>query len=416
MLLLRWTIRAALIVAVLASAVLGTVRTGRAQTREATPVPSATRTGTPTQTLTPSITPTPRPVTPTRTPSITRTPTITRTPSPTRTNLTPPTAGPSPTPSPTRSATPLPTPTRDETPTPIPTATLVPGPDTYTVLRGDTLASIAAKFGVRLGDLLTVNNLTIESQIFPGQILRIPPRPPTPTFPPLTVPAGYTTYIVQVNDQLLLIARRFRVTVPALRTANNLSSDTIYPGQVLLIPPPNTPTVTRTPYPPNATLYVVQAGDQLLRIARKYGLSLTQLRSANGLTSDTIRPGQVLFIPTRQPSSTPRPPTATPTGVYVPYVVKPGDRLQRIAVWYGVTMSSIRAANGLSGDTIRVGQTLTIPNPTRYPLRYVVQPSDNLTRIAARFETTVEALQIANAMGDSTTIYEGLILIVPAKP
>lgn len=316
--------------------------------------------------------------------------------------------------------TPTKTPTLTATPRgtrpPTHTATLVPGPDTYTVQAGDSLAKIAEKFGVRLFDLVTVNNLTLESPVFVGQILRIPPRPPTATAPPLTVPPGYTTYRVKEGDTLLPIARQFGVTVSQLRSANNLNSDSIFPGQVLLIPPPNTPTRTRTPLPPGAVTYVVQPGDQLLRIARRFGLTLSQLRSANGLTSDTITPGRVLFIPTPIPTSTPRPPTSTPTGNYVAYVVQPGDRLQRIAVWYGVTVAAIRAANNLSGDTISVGRTLTIPNPTRYPLRYTVGPSDNLTRIAARFETTVEALQIANAMGNNTTIFEGLILIVPAKP
>lgn len=316
----------------------------------------------------------------------------------------------------TPSRTPTATITPRGTRPPTGTATLIPGPDTYTVQAGDSLARIAEKFGVRLFDLVTVNNLTLESPVFVGQILRIPPRPPTATAPPLTVPAGYTTYRVKEGDTLLPIARQFGVTVSQIRSANNLNSDSIFPGQVLLIPPPNTPTRTRTPLPPGAVTYVVQPGDQLLRIARRFGLTLTQLRSANGLTIDTISPGRVLFIPTPLPTSTPRPPTNTPTGNYVGYVVKPGDRLQRIAVWYGVTVSALRAANNLSGDTLSVGRTLTIPNPTRYPLRYTVGPSDNLTRLAARFETTIEALQIANAMGDNTTIFEGLILIVPAKP
>jgi membrane-bound lytic murein transglycosylase D len=129
-----------------------------------------------------------------------------------------------------------------------------------------------------------------------------------------------------------------------------------------------------------------------------------------------VRPGQALFIPTVTPTRSPAPPSATPTGVYAVYVVKAGDRLQRIAVWYGITMTALRTANSLDGDTIRVGQTLTIPNPSRRPLAYTVQPGDNLTRLAARYETTVANLQIANGMGTGDIILAGLTLIIPAKP
>jgi spore germination protein YaaH len=79
-------------------------------------------------------------------------------------------------------------------------------------------------------------------------------------------------------------------------------------------------------------------------------------------------------------------------------------------------MTSIRSANGLSGDVITVGRTLTIPNPTRRPIAYTVQPGDTLVGLAARFETTVEALQISNDMGKGETILAGLNLIIPAKP
>jgi LysM repeat protein len=292
----------------------------------------------------------------------------------------------------------------------------VPGPDTYTVRFGDTLAKIAQKFGITLGALLGVNSLDVDTTIFEGQILRIPTPIATSTPPFGTIPPGYQLYRVQPNDQLLRLARRFGTTTAQLRSANNLSSDTLFVGQWLLIPPPNTPTATRTPFPPGARTYVVQKGDQLLALARLFGITLAELKAANGLTSDIVHPGRVLFIPTPGPTRTKAPPTSTPTGNYVAYVIKRGDRLQRIAVWFGVTMQSLRDANRLTSDVLTVGRTLTIPNPTRRPLQYTVQPGDTLISLAARYETTVEALRISNDMGTGDTILAGLILIIPAKP
>lgn len=242
-----------------------------------------------------------------------------------------------------------------------------------------------------------------------------PTRTATPTRTPTVThtPTPAFTYVVQWGDQLLKIARKFGVTLTALKKANNLTNDTIYVGEILIIPPPS-PTSTPRPTIPPDRAYVVQAGDQLLRIARKFGVTLAALKSANGLTSDVIVPGQVLYIPTPPPSSaTPRA-TATLSGNNVYYTVKTGDTLTRIAAMYGVTTSAIKSANGLTSDVVRLGKTLLIPNPTARPIEYTVLEGDTLTILAARFNTTVTAIKQANRM-TTDAILAGLILIIPSK-
>lgn len=290
-----------------------------------------------------------------------------------------------------------------------PTPTLTPGQGNYVVQYGDTLLSIARRFGITLQALLSANNLTASDTIYAGEILRIPaPTPPTPTKTPTPLPAGSFLYTVQAGDQLLALARRFGVTSSAIKSANRLLSDTLYPGRVLVIP---APIPTATPVP-GAQFYVVQPGDQLLRIARRFGLTLSALKAANGLTSDTIQPGQVLVIPGPTVTPTPsRTPTALPANATL-YVVKAGDRLARIAARYGVTLEAIKTANRLSSDAIYVGQPLAILNPTRHPMEYVVQPGDTVTKLAQRFGVTVEEIKAANGMkGD--TILAGLKMIIP---
>ncbi len=235
----------------------------------------------------------------------------------------------------------------------------------------------------------------------------------TRTTTPSPTPTPMVTYTVKQGDQLLKIARMFGTTVAAIKAINHLPNDTIYVGQILIIPPPS-PTSTPKPTIPPSQAYVVQPGDQLLKIARKFGITLAALKAANGLTSDVIVPGQVLFIPTPPPPTTTPRPTATlaPGNVY--YTVQTGDRLVRIAAMYGVTVEAIQKANNLSSTTIRVGKTLLIISPTRHPVGYTVLRGDSLTSIAKLYETTVDTLKLINRM-QTDTIYAGLVLMVPSK-
>jgi len=185
-----------------------------------------------------------------------------------------------PTPSPTRTATATRFSLPTFTPGPSPTATLTPGSGNYVVQYGDTLSALARRFSVTVLAIKNANLLSSDT-IYAGQVLRIPsPTPPTPTKTKTPLPAGSFTYTVQAGDQLLALARRFGVTTSAIKSTNRLISDTIYPGQVLVIPAP-IPAATLVP---GSQLYVVQPGDQLLRIARRFGIALSALKAANGLT------------------------------------------------------------------------------------------------------------------------------------
>lgn len=247
-------------------------------------------------------------------------------------------------------------------------------------------------------------------------------RTPRPTAAPTftaTLTPGPNQYAVQPGDYLAKIATRFGVSVKRLKEANNLLSDFIYPGQILAIPPRATvvnPTRTTTALPPGARTHVVKEGDQIIKIARTYAVPVNQLMQANGLTSDQLRVGQVLFVPTAAPIATKAPPTAVPAG-WVTYRVQTGDRLQRIAIWYGVTWADIIAANGLDGyGTLQVGQVLAIPNPPRRPVMYTVQEGDTLETLSTRYQISIDFIRIANYNFKGDTLYTGLILIIPMRP
>ena len=90
------------------------------------------------------------------------------------------------------------------------------------------------------------------------------------------------TYTVRYGDSLYLIAKKYGVTVSAIKAANGLQSDVIYPGQVLSIPSSGG----------SSTRYTVRSGDTLYLIAQRYGTTVSAIMSANGLWSSTIYPGQ----------------------------------------------------------------------------------------------------------------------------
>ncbi len=147
---------------------------------------------------------------------------------------------------------------------------------------------------------------------------------PTPSAPtPTPSPAGGITYVVQRGDTLFSIARRFGVTLEQLRQLNGIGSDNlIHVGQRLIIvpgpvtvtpPPPPPPGATSTPLPDGTLVHIVQHGETLFSIARRYGVTVEQLRQLNGIGSDNlIHTGQRLVISTAPNSSTPTP-TAQPT-------------------------------------------------------------------------------------------------------
>lgn len=101
------------------------------------------------------------------------------------------------------------------------------------------------------------------------------------------------TYIVQKGDTLFSIGKKYGTTVEALKMANNLQSDLIYPGLRLFIP--------------QSTVYTVKMGDTLFQVAQKYNTTYKELLRVNGLSSSTIYPGQKLYTPSSGAISPPAP-------------------------------------------------------------------------------------------------------------
>lgn len=153
----------------------------------------------------------------------------------------------------------------------------------YVVKKGDTLYSIAAANNTTVDELKRINNLT-SNILSTGQLLKIPSE---------LLPE--TTYTVKKGDSLYSIATKYNTTVDELKRINNLTSNTLSIGQVLKLPSDKVSDVEKEE---NTISYTVQKGDSLYSIARKYSTTIDKIKDLNNLTTNLLSIGQVLLIPT----------------------------------------------------------------------------------------------------------------------
>ncbi|MFZ8100806.1 LysM peptidoglycan-binding domain-containing protein [Staphylococcus arlettae] len=169
---------------------------------------------------------------------------------------------------------------------------------------------------------------------------------------------GATTYKVQSGDSLWSIANKYNMSVSKLKSLNNITSNVIFPNQVLTVSG-TTSSSSSTTTSSNTTYYTVKSGDSLSSIAVKYGTSYQKIMSLNGLNNYVIYPGQRLKVSGSTSTSTSGS-TSSNTSTTSYYTVKSGDSLSAIAAKYGTTYKKIMELNGLSDYFIYPGQRLKV--------------------------------------------------------
>lgn len=205
----------------------------------------------------------------------------------------------------------------------------------YTVKKGDTLYGIAKQFGISVDELKISNYLT-NNTLRVGQTLVIPKIEESDS-------TYENKYIVKKGDTLYSIAKRYGMTVDEIKQLNHLTSDILSVGQVLNISNNNDSSSDSDP------IYIVKKGDSLYSIARKFGITVDDLMKTNGKTSNLISIGESLVIPLH--SNTHK----------RTYEVQTNDSLWKIAQAYGTSVNAIKKANGLTSDLLSIGQVLVIP-------------------------------------------------------
>ena len=197
----------------------------------------------------------------------------------------------------------------------------------YKVKNGDNLSKIAKEYDTTVSTIMKINNLNTDKLTINQQLL----------LPKTKKTDGKETYTVKKGDTLSQIAYDNKITTSELKKANNLASDLLKIGQVLIIPSKSTGEIN----------YIVQKGDNLYTIANKYDTTVSDIKKLNNLSTNTLQIGQVLKIPGSINYNT--------------YIVKKGDSLWKIANKYGTTVKKLMTANNLSTPTLKIGQSLLIP-------------------------------------------------------
>lgn len=160
-------------------------------------------------------------------------------------------------------------------------------------------------------------------------------------------------YEVKKGDTLYSLAKKYHVTVEQIKQKNDLRNDTIYVGQKLTVP--FLDENNQLPYvgekkKEHITKYVIQKGDTLWGISKKYGIPIDQIKKENQLESDLLIAGRTLSIPKQNIESQ-----------TVVYTVEPGDTLFSLAKRFNTTVNELKELNDLNYEIVYIQQQLKIP-------------------------------------------------------
>lgn len=245
-------------------------------------------------------------------------------------------------------------------------------------------------------------------------------------------------YHVEEGDTLLSVAQKFGVDAETVRQLNYLLDDNIFVGQILQMPYREGVTAEGAPTPtPEPYRYVVEEGDSLGTIAQQFGVSAVSIMENNNLQDpNNVFVGQVLLIPNYIPPATTASTTGESTtanasdatgsvqttGQAVSHVVQPGETLYGIAQKYGVDANAIAEANNITNrNQLRVGQKLDIPGITVRDAAaalgrvHIVQSGESLTAIAQLYGVTAEEVISFNNISNPDAIYVGQELVIPGQ-
>ena len=198
----------------------------------------------------------------------------------------------------------------------------------YKVKDGDTLYSIARKFNISVEKLKQINNLN-NNIIYKGQLLKINDN---------NKEVETEIYIVKNKDTLYSISKKYNISVNELKELNNLKSDELYVGEQLIVPKQD---INMEEY----DLYIVKKGDSLWKIAKEYNINVQDLININNLDNLALMINQELIVPKKEKIDN-------------LYIVEKGDTLWSIAKKFDTSVENLKKINNITNNLLSINQKI----------------------------------------------------------
>ena len=324
---------------------------------------------------------------------------------------------------------------------------------THRVRWGESLSTIAYKYGVKIANIKEWNNFS-GNRILKGQKLKIYVGDHANNAPTLATNESpksgeYVSYVIRTGDTLSEIAEKHGVAASQIRRWNKLSSNRIVAGKTLRIygKSNSTQTASTENQIPDDTVdkgdyteYTIKRGDTLGHISMMFKVPTAKLRQWNNLTNNKIVTGDIIKIykdknkslaavQNEQKSQTKNVVSDTKSNNAVKHIVKRGETLSHVATNYGLKIVDIKKWNKLSSNNIRVGQELILYTDTAAQknttssvseqtsiiptggLKYTVKEGESLWMIAKKYNCRVSDIMEWNKLG-SDKIKPGIELTI----
>jgi LysM repeat protein len=286
-------------------------------------------------------------------------------------------------------------------------------PSVYVVKRGDTLEEIAQRHDTTVTALVSINDLNDKNTILKGQelSLREPERDKNPVVE--KTGANSSSQPTPLHDTIeAVIDHDIKVQLKAIKDSNAQQANAVQKDNASERGADDLAVAESSPEESELTVHIVQRGEMLDLIARRYNTTTARLMALNDIKrKDRIFVNQRLKVPAVRGGETE---DAAESAEISVYVVQRGDSLARIAHRYNTTIGVLLKLNGLNlNDTLYVNQRIKVPSGGRAFSVYVVKKGDFLSKIAGRHGTTAVELLRINNLESQNRIYVGQRLRVP---